>query len=216
MYAVSGSLIGDIHIHPFVVATQIVHPSAISHWSAMHHHGLTEQIPLGISSITPKKVVTPSMRKPSDEYHQGHHAWEIGGVQHEYISVKPEHFFGIAEVWIDENFRVPITDEERTILDLFASPRLFGGMGEALAVLEEHVQDIDILRLVDYAIRYGVGSVAKRLGWSLERAGVANEIIAPLAAMPTSGFRILDPTRPHRGPCDKRWGIQNNLEQETL
>ena len=214
MYAVTGALAGDLHIHPFAVATQIVQPSAISHWSAMHHHGLTEQVPRGVSVITPKKVVTPSMRKPSDEDRHGHHAWEIGGIWYEYVSVKPEHFFGIAEVWIDQHFRVPITDQERTILDLFAFPRLFGGMGEALTVIEEHIQDIDLQRLVDYAVRYGTGSVAKRLGWSLERAGVAGEIIAPLAAMPTSGFRILDPTRTHNGPCDKRWGIQNNLEQE--
>lgn len=216
MYAVTGDLSGDLHIHPFVVATQIVQPSAISHWSAMHHHGLTEQVPRGVSAITPKKVVTPSMRKPSDEYHHRHHAWVIGGIRYEYVSVKPEHFFGIAEVWIDQNFRVPITDQERTILDLFANPRLFGGMGEALTVIEEHLQDIDLRRLVDYAVRYGIDSVAKRVGWTLERIGVSDEIIAPLAAMPTSGFRILDPTRPHSGPCDKRWGIQNNLEQEIL
>ena len=55
MYAVTGSLAGDMHIHPFVVATQIVQPSAISHWSAMHHHGLTEQVPQGVYAITPKK-----------------------------------------------------------------------------------------------------------------------------------------------------------------
>ena len=216
MYAITGPLAGDLHIHPFVVATQIVQPSAISHWSAMHHHGLTEQVPRGVSAITQKKVVTPSMRKPSDEYHHGHHAWVIGGIRYEYVNVKPEHFFGIEEVWIDQNFRVPITDKERTILDLFANPRLFGGMGEALTVIEEHIQDIDLRLLVDYAVRYGMDSVAKRVGWTLERAGVTDEIIAPLAAIPTSGFRILDPTRPHNGPCDKRWGIQNNLEQEIL
>jgi predicted transcriptional regulator of viral defense system len=216
MYAVTGAPVGDIRVHPFVTATQIVQPSAISHWSAMHHHGLTEQIPLGISAITPKKVVTFSMRKPSEEDHQGHHAWNIGGIQYEYITVKPEHFFGIAEVWIDENFKVPITDKERTVLDLFAGPRLFGGMGESLAVLEEHLHEIDLRLLVDYAVRYATGSVAKRLGWSLEQAGVADEITTPLADIPTSGFRILDPTRPHRGPCDKRWGIQNNLGQEVL
>lgn len=216
MYAVTGVLAGDLHIHPFVVATQIVQPSAISHWSAMHHHGLTDQVPRGVSAITPRKVVTPSMRKPIDEYHQGHHAWVVGGIRYEYVNVKPEHFFGIAEVWVEQSFRVPITDKERTILDLFASPRSFGGMGEALAVIEERVRDIDVRRLVDYALRYGKGSVAKRLGWTLERIGVPDEIIAPLAAIPTSGFRILDPTRPHNGPCDKRWGIQNNLEQEML
>ena len=216
LYTITGSLAGNIHVHPFAVATQVVQPSAISHWSAMHHHGLTEQIPQRISAITPKKVVTPSMRKPSDNNRKEHHIWEIRGIKYEYVTVKPEHFYGIEELWIDENFRVPITDRERTILDLFVNPRHFGGMGEALAVLEEHLQNINLPRLVDYAVRYDTDSAAKRLGWSLEQAGVSREITAPLAAMPASGFRILDPTRSHHGPCDKRWRIQNNLKEEIV
>lgn len=215
VYAGMGSLAGDVQIHPFVIATQIVRPAAISHWSAMHHHGFTQQVPQVVTAITSKKVVTPSMRKSPDSSRRTHHAWEIGGVRYEYINVKPEHYFGIEEIWVDQNFRIPITDSERTLLDMFASPRLFGGMGEVLAVLEEQALDIDVKRLVEYAIRYGKGSVAKRLGWSLEKIGIKEEIIAPLAAIPTSGFRILDPTRPQYGPCDKRWGIQNNLESEV-
>ena len=64
----------------------------------------------------------------------------IGGIRCEYISIKPEHFFGIAEVWEDQNFRVSITDEERTVLGLFGSPQLFDGrMDKTLAAIEEHV-----------------------------------------------------------------------------
>lgn len=215
VYAGMGSLPGDVQIHPFVVATQIVQPAAISHWSAMHHHGFTQQVPQVVTAITPKKIVTPSMRKSSDSSRQTHHAWEIGGVRYEYINVKSEHYFGIEEVWIDQNFRIPITDRERTLLDMFANPRLFGGMGETLTVLEEHAHEIDVCKLVNYALRYGKGSAAKRLGWSLERVGITEEVTSPLASIPTNGFRILDPTRPHYGPCDKRWGIQNNLESEA-
>lgn len=49
--------------HSFLIATHLVQPSAISHWSALQHHGLTEQIPQIITASTPTKVVTPSMRE---------------------------------------------------------------------------------------------------------------------------------------------------------
>jgi predicted transcriptional regulator of viral defense system len=182
----------------------------------MSHHGFTEQVPQVVMASTPKKVVTPSMRESMESERQDRHFWEIGGVRYEYVTVKPDYFFGIEEIWVDQTFRVPITDPERTLLDLFAQPRLFGGLGEALAVLQEHAADINVHRLVSYAVRYGKGSVAKRLGWSLEHAGISSDALIPLLEMPTTGYRILDPTKPYRGPCDSRWGIQNNLDSRAV
>ena len=84
--------------------------------------------------------------------------------------VKSEFFFGIEEVWVDQDFKVPVTDKERTMLGGFASPRMFGGMGEVLGILEQHVGEFDIEKLVAYALRYGKSSVIKRVGWALEQA----------------------------------------------
>jgi predicted transcriptional regulator of viral defense system len=210
LYAGTGGLPGTLHIHPFAIATRVVTPSAISHWSAMNYHGLTEQVPRIVMACTPKKVVTPSMRngksKPLVK-----HTWEVAGIQYTYVSVRPHAFFGIEEVWVDPLFRVPITDKERTLLDGCVSPRMVGGMGEVLGILEEHVHDLDLEKLVGYALRYGKASVAKRLGWALEQEGVSPRLLTPLRALPVAGVRVLDPTRPRRGPCDPRWMIQNNL-----
>jgi predicted transcriptional regulator of viral defense system len=213
LYAWSGTLPGAAPVHSFVVATQLVQPSAISHWSALSHHGFTEQVPQLVMASTPRKVVTPSMRASAQSRPEGRHLWEVGGVRYEYITVRPDYFFGIGDVWIDQMSRVPVTDPERTLLDLFAQPRLFGGLGEALAVVQEHVGDVDVRRLVSYALRYGRGAVTKRLGWALERVGVEGSLLVPLLEAPTTGYKILDPTKPHRGPCDSRWRVQNNLEQ---
>jgi predicted transcriptional regulator of viral defense system len=198
-------------VHPFVVATRLVQPSAVSHWSAMQHHGLTEQLPSSVTATTPAKVVTPSMRAGGKRQPHEKHAWEVGGHRFEYKTVKPEHFFGIEEVWIDRTFRVPITDRERTIFDGFVSPRSFGGMDEVLGILEEHLHELDLPKLVGYARRYGKGSVAKRLGWALEQLEVSEEVSAPLLELPISGYRVLDPTRTNQGKCDSRWMIIDNL-----
>lgn len=211
LYAGTGGRLGQMHLHPFVIATHLVPDAVVSHWSAMQHHGLTEQLPSSVQATTTHKVNTPSMRNGRRDFPCAPHAWEVGGARYEYVTVRPEHLFGVEQVWIDREFRVPMTDRERTLLEGFVSPGRFGGMGEVLGILEESVADLDLPQLVGYALRYGKASVAKRLGWSLSEVGVAAELLTPLERLPVSGFRALDPTRRDQGPCDKRWMIQNNL-----
>ena len=211
LYAGTGTLPGGGEIHSFAIATHLVTPSAISHWSAMSYHGLTEQIPQVVTAFTPKRFMTPDMRTSEKQPSRSKQAWEIDGVRYEFTITKPEFYFGIQEVWIDQNFKVPITDKERTMLEGFASPRFFGGMGEILGILNEHFQEFDLQKLVSYSVRYGKAAVVKRLGWALEREGAPANVLAPLEQFPTSGYRILDPTRPRSGPYDSSWMIQDNL-----
>ena len=210
LYAGTGSLSAAGEIHPFAISNRLVAPSAVSHWSAMSHHGLTEQVPQIVTAFTPKRFMTPSMRTKK-KHIRSKQAWEVKGVRYEYIIVKPEFFFGIEEVWVDQRFKLSITDKERTMLEGFASPRVFGGMGEVLGILGEHLNEFDLNKLVAYALRYGKASVIKRLGWALEQAGAPGAALTPLAEIPVSGVRVLDPTRPRIGPCDGRWMIQDNL-----
>lgn len=211
VYAGTGTLPGEFSIHPFVVATQLIQPSAVSHFSALHHHGFTEQIPQLTTAFTSKKVVIPSMRKRDSDPSSSKHLWETAGIRVEVISVKPSHFFGIEELWIDQHFKVSITDKERSILEMFISPRYFGGMGEVLGILEEHHHELDIAKLTDYALRIGKSSVARRLGWALEYFGVEASLVEPLRKISAVGFSSLDPTRPRRGSYNKRWMIQDNI-----
>lgn len=212
LYGCTGEIAGTGSIHPYAVATSLVSPSAISHWSALSHHGFTEQLPHNVSAITPRRIVTPTMRGSSGEVRQRKHAWEVAGIRYEYVSVKPERFFGYDLVWVDERFRVPLTDRERTVLDCFAFPHLIGGLSEALAILSEHWAGLDLSKLVAYALRFSQGATIKRLGWALEEVGVPPGYLQPLLDHPISGHRVLDPSRPRRGPCDRRWMIQNNLQ----
>lgn len=212
LYATTGELPGISALHPFAIATAIVQPSAVSHWSALNHHGLTTQVPRVVTCMTTRKVVTPSMRSGTGRKGQGRHRWETaGGLRASYTTVTPAHYFGIEEVWVDQRSRVPITDRERTLLEAFAHPAAFGGIGEGLGILEEHLAELDLARLVAHALRYGATSVVKRLGFALERAGAPVATLEPLRSLPTTGVRLLDPASRARGRCDRRWGIQDNL-----
>ena len=209
-YIRSAATNGGVQVHPFAIATAFVKPSAISHWSALHHYGLTEQIPRVTTAFTYKKVVTPSMRTTENRIPISRHAWIIEGIRYEFTTVKEEHFFGIEDVWVDEFSRVPITDKERTVLETFISPNKFGGIGEGLGIMNAELSSLDIPKLVEYALRYNKISVAKRIGWTLENAGIETSILEPLLNIPATGYHALDPTLPHKGPCDSRWMIQNN------
>jgi len=211
LYVVSGPLAGGVAVHPFAIAVRLVSPSAISHWSALHHHGLTEQVPRIVTAFTPRKVVTPTMRQRSDAPHRRKHAWTVDGLTYEYTTVEQSRFFGIEQVWVNEQTRIPITDRERTLLEMFASPRSFGGIGEGIGTLREHLDSLSVKRLVEYALRYDAVSVAKRLGWSLESAGVRGDILAPLLQLPSTGYHLIDPSGPRSGTRVRRWKLQNNL-----
>lgn len=216
-YAASGRLPGAEDPHPFVVSNHLVSPSAVSHWSAWQHHGLTTQLPLVVTATTPKKVVTPSMRvgppRGTNNF-PSHHTWDLGGLRFEYVTVRPERFFGLADVWIDEQSRASITDLERSILDGFISPRTFGGMGEVLGAIGEQLNRLDVDKLIGYAVRINSSAVARRLGWTLEHLGVTAARLEELASFAGPGYRVLDPCRSGRGPRDTRWRTVNNLSAE--
>lgn len=214
LYIIVEELSAQNNIHPFVIATHLVQPSVISHWSALQYHGLTEQIPQIITASTPAKVVTPSMREKEASRLHVKHQWQVDGVYYEYIHLSPKQLFGIEKIWLDENFQVPITDKERTLLDVFASPKIFGGLGEAFGILESTLANLNIRKLIDYAIQYNKKSLAKRLGWALEYFGVSAKQLEALRKVPIQYYCRLDPQAPAIGPCDKRWMIQNNLQHE--
>ena len=50
-----GSEKGKYTLHEFVIASYLVEPYAISYWSALHHYGLTEQIPTTVFVQTPAR-----------------------------------------------------------------------------------------------------------------------------------------------------------------
>ena len=136
LYAGTGRLPGGVDVT--ALRDRDLIGEAVSRRSSVRPcpHGLTDQIPRVVSAITSRKLVVPSMRG-AGKGTEGQHIWHAAGLDFRYVTVVPERFkLGIEMIWLDERFRIPITDPERTVLDLFAMPRLFGGIGEGFRVLE--------------------------------------------------------------------------------
>lgn len=207
LYAISSCVPGVAPVHEFEIATALVNPAAVSHWSALHHHGLTEQAPRKIFVLTTTETSVPRARglkatKTRDGY-------PLGDTTYQFIQVKPARFFGIEKVWVGEA-RVAITDPERTLLDGLSMPHYCGDFSEVLHSFAVRGGDLVLPRIIDYALKLDAAT-AKRLGWVLERQGIEAPALDRLAALPIKGYRTLDPTGPRKGPCHRRWMIQENL-----
>jgi predicted transcriptional regulator of viral defense system len=100
LYAISSSVPGTAPTHEFEIAMALVDPAAISHWSAMHYHELTEQSPRNVYVLTTTKTSVPRLRGAKAE--KADRGYPVGGVIYQFIQVKPERFFGTEKVWVGE------------------------------------------------------------------------------------------------------------------
>jgi predicted transcriptional regulator of viral defense system len=211
-YAVKSPLYsGDIP--PFAIANALVQPMAISHWSALAHHGFSTQNPAMIQASTLHKVVTPEMRSGEAYRPRGRASWRAFGLEFEFIYVKKDWFWGFQKIWVNSWSQVDITDRERTVLDLIVRPDIFGGIGAASEIVEGTLSQIDLDHLIAYAVRYDVGAVIKRLGWLLERMGVDSRLLTPLGSYPVAGTILLDPSQPKCEKYNPYWRINENLKR---
>ena len=210
LYAVRPPLEGS-KVHPFAVAAAFVEPAAISHWSALAHHGMTAQIPPMVQASTTVKVVTPEMRQGEAYRPRGHAVWAVLDWEFEFITVRPQSWFGFEREWVSQWHRVLITDPERTLVDMFAHPGVFGSIRTGMETLEHSIDRLDLERLVSYALRYEVGTLIKRLGWTLESLGVPAPAIEPLRRYPVGRPVPLDPAGSPGGAISARWQVRDNL-----
>src|SRR5213593_3509042 len=157
--AISPSVPGVAPTHEFEIAMALVDPAAISHWSALHHHGLTEQVPRKVFVLTTATASIPRVRSTKSPQPNG--AYRVGENVFHFIQVRPERFFGIQRVWFGDA-RVTITDPERTLLDGLSMPQYCGDFAEVLHAFEARIANLDLDRIVGYALRLD-GATAKRL-----------------------------------------------------
>lgn len=206
LYSLSGAVPGAMPLHEFEIAMALVEPAAISHWSALSHHGLTEQVSRRVFVLTNARSVPRVRGSKSKIIEEG---YPVGDTLYQFVQVKPERFFGIYDAWVNES-RIKMTDPERTLLDGLRMPQHCGDFAEVLHAFEVRGPKLDMDRIIRYALKLDAAT-AKRLGWILERQGADTARLQPLRKVAIKGYRALDPSGPRQGPCDARWMIQVNL-----
>lgn len=184
-------------LHEFLIAMQLVDPAAIAYWSALNHHGMTEQLPRTVYVATNHPV------------HKSR--WETLGFSFKIISLAPKKFFGVIQDWMNEQpFR--ITDREKTIIDGLDLPQYVGGVGEIAKAIVATWAQLNEAKLRDYAGRIGNSAAAKRLGFLMEALRLGDPETLRKAVPLASGFSPLDPALPRRGKYNRRWGLLVNAQ----
>lgn len=184
-------------LHEFIVAMELVSPAAIAYWSALSHHGMTEQLPRTVFIATNH----PVRRRPG----------EVLGVSYNIISLRPEKFFGNVKDWIDE-MPFMVTDREKTIIDGLDMPQYAGGVEEIVKALSNSWDQLNEDKLRKYAAKIGNTAAAKRLGFLMETLGLGNIEALRKEVSLAHGFSPLDPTLPRHGKYNRRWGLLVNAE----
>jgi predicted transcriptional regulator of viral defense system len=187
-------------LHEFVIAMELVSPAVIAYWSALNHHGMTEQLPRTVFVATDH----PVRRQPKD----------VMGVIYKLVSLKPDKVFGVIKDWVDE---IPfyVTDREKTIIDGLDLPQYVGGTSEITKALVGSWKILDEKQLIKYAAKIGNSAVAKRLGFIMEMSGLGDVETLRASIRRAPGFSLFDPTMPRKGKYNRRWGLLVNAEIKT-
>lgn len=174
----------------------------IGYYSALQIHNLITQPSLK-EQIVVAKQLRPSTLKIKD-------------VTFQFIYHNENHFFGSKKTWIDNYNKVICSDLEKTIVDCLFRPDYAGGIVEIGRAIHNSKDKINFRNLLEYAERYQSQAVIKRLGFLLETLEIKTDIIEHLNKLKTNTYVLLDTELPKSGKMINRWGIQQNLETETI
>jgi len=189
--------------NPLVVAREIMDGKDyfLSYATAMEVHG-------GITQ--PQLVVYVTTLKP-------HRPITALGVEFRFIYNQKRYFFGISDHWVTKQEKVKVSDLERTIIDGLKQPEYCGGLTEVAKGLWIRHQDVNINRLISYAIKIGVGAVIRRLGFLLELYKIGtSEDWEILSSHLTETYVRLDSFLPSEGKFLRKWRLQLNVSPEEL
>lgn len=177
--------------NPLYIASHLVAPAYVSYWSALHHYGYTEQVPLTAFVATTRKKRPVSYR----------------GLRVHFASIKPHKFFGYRREDV-AGLPVVIADEAKAVVDSLDLPQHAGGVSEVAHALRTALETVDVGSLIEYANRMENKSLGSRLGYLLELFGLSAEGLL----CSTSPVK-LDPAQPRTGHFVARWQIVVNVPE---
>ena len=186
--------------HEYLIAAHVAEPMYIGYYSALSHHGLTEQIPRTVY------VVTPTRAQSRD----------IHGVPYRVTTVTEQKFFGCEPTSI-EGTTVQVSDLEKTLVDCADHPEFCGGLRKlatAMRTADERGCDWDTVG--EYLERLDNGAATKRIVYLADQLGIDLPTREVLVASFTTGYSLLDPTRPETGSTDSTYRLRVNVEPATL
>ncbi|RQG92836.1 transcriptional regulator [Natrarchaeobius halalkaliphilus] len=186
--------------HEFVIASALVDPMYVGYWSAMNHHGLTEQLSRTVYLVTTERV------QPR----------EIHGVEYRPVSVTEQKFFGYQPSAVGST-QVNIASIEKTLVDCADHPEFCGGIGELVKAMQRATEKrCSWETVVEYLRQVGNGAATKRIVYLADQLDIDLPEYRDLVENFTTGYPLLDPTREATGTRDSKYQLRLNVEPEAF
>ncbi len=208
---------GEIDIYE--LANEIKQESYFSHFSAMYLHQITEQIPKSIyinieqspkhyypSELTQERIDIAFKNKPRTTSNTATYM----DYKLYLLSGKFTNKIGVINLPIDDNLSFPVTNLERTLIDIVVRPIYSGGVSEVLnayrlANTNEEVSTnvlASYLRDLDYTYPYH-----QCIGFYMEKSGVYSNTAIELLERFERKFDFYLAHNMHNPSYDKKWRL---------
>ena len=169
-------------VDEFVIGAYAYWPSYVSFLSAISYYGYSDN--------TPKKILYATTRN-SREFDN-----------FKYVRFSKKRFFGYLSVG-----DIVIADKEKAFIDSLLFPKYSLGIKHVHECFEKAIKEIDVKKIVDYALKLNVKSVIRRLGYLLEKLGIDEKRLYRNAG---KGYELLDPSMGRLNNFNKKWLLDIN------
>ena len=190
----------------FALASRIADLYYIGYGSAAAHYGLTTQHRRTVILVTPAHL----------------RARRVGEGRVTIVNPHPHKFFGFGPVDVLD-FKVMMSDREKTAIDCIDRPVLAGGVGESALILTAASRRFDWPKAVEYLEKINSTALVRRFGWVMDHAKAdmkadIRERLLRLAARGPQTWMGPNPTTKVRGAIgyDKTWRLFVNGRRKAL
>lgn len=193
---------GEWTEHEFIIASYLIEPYYIGFRSALNYYGYTEQVSRTVFVASTRRKLKSSL--------------EISGVTYRLVYMSEHKFFGAAKVILDGH-QVNISEPEKTIVDCLDRLRYCGGVVEVAKALWYGRDELDFVKMAEYASKNGNKAVSQRLGYLMETLGSGTgKAMALLRESLSNRYAPLDTLANPEGRYIERWKVLVNVPENEL
>lgn len=169
----------------FSVAVSINSPSYISFWSALNFYGFSDQMP---------KLIFLAAAKRSRQINN-----------FKYVTLSKKRFFGYTMVG-----GITVAEKEKAIIDSLLFSKYAGGIKEVIRCIQSALKEINVNKLINYALKINSKAVSRRLGFILEELNFKETTVKELRKHIGKGYELLDPSLKRKNNFNKKWLLDVN------
>lgn len=178
LYAISDlSTRGFLSLSSYVVANVLVKDSYVSFESALHHHGMFDQLTNKIISVSLKTYKTVQLQN----------------IEYSFVKTKADYYFGWQEMTLDNN-TARIATAEKALVDMVNFHKSIYAIDLVIEKLREHKNDLDFARLNEYVGKLSMTTI-KIFGFIFDLLNIDSSQLLKLAKQTDGARRMIASAR---------------------